>query len=159
MLRDYALLADGERGALDRSPRRPGLDVRATWDSDGVFSSLIGGRGVYAVTPASSRYVWGGYYEDGSLIWHSRWITNTGVIECREALAFPADPHAAVILRRVMAVSGAATVRVVLDPRAGFGRCAMEEFHIKAECGPPAPGHCICAGPPARACAEGETGA
>ncbi len=71
---------------------------------------------MYAVTPDSPRYVWGGYYEDGSLIWHSRWITSSGVIECREALAFPADPHAAVVLRRVTAVSGAATVRVASGP-------------------------------------------
>jgi hypothetical protein len=36
-----------------------------------------------------SRFVWGGYYEEGSLIWRSRWVTDEGVIECREALAFP----------------------------------------------------------------------
>lgn len=30
--------------------------------------------GVYAVTPVG-RYVSGGYYEPGSLIWRSRWIT------------------------------------------------------------------------------------
>jgi hypothetical protein len=92
------------------------------WDSDAVFSSLIGGSGTYGITPADGRFVWGGYYEDGSLIWHSRWITTTGVIECREALAFPGDPHIAVILRRVMALDGIAILRVVLDPRAGFGR-------------------------------------
>ncbi len=126
MLRDYALLADGERGALI-GPRGDLVWMCApTWDSDAVFSSLIGGRGVYAVSPTTSRYVWGGYYEEGSLIWHSRWITNTGVVECREALAFPPDPHTAVILRRVMAGSDGAEVHVVLDPRAGFGRESME---------------------------------
>lgn len=30
--------------------------------------------GVYAAAPAG-RYVWGGYYEPGSLIWSSRWVT------------------------------------------------------------------------------------
>ena len=30
-----------------------------------VFSSLIGGGGTYAITPAE-RYVWGGYYEPGA---------------------------------------------------------------------------------------------
>ncbi len=125
-LRDYALLADGERGALIGPRGDLAWMCAPRWDSDGVFSSLIGGQGVYAVTPEDTRYVWGGYYEDGSLIWHSRWITTSGVIECREALAFPADPHAAIILRRVTASSGPATVRVVLDARAGFGRCAME---------------------------------
>ena len=83
-----------------------------------VFSSLIGGGGVYAVTPADRRFVWGGYYEPGTLIWRSRWITSTGIIECREALAFPADAHNAVILRRVIAVQGTASVRVLLEARA-----------------------------------------
>jgi alpha,alpha-trehalase len=125
VLREYALLADGERGALI-GPRGDLVWMCApAWDSDALFSSLIGGRGVYAVGP-TTRYVWGGYYEEGSLIWHSRWITDTGVVECREALAFPPDPHTAVILRRVMAGADAAEVRVVLDPRAGFGRDPLE---------------------------------
>jgi GH15 family glucan-1,4-alpha-glucosidase len=51
----------------------------------------------------------------------SRWVTGTGIIECREALAFPGDALRAVVLRRVMAVDGDATVTVLLDPRAGFG--------------------------------------
>ena len=54
---------------------------------------------MFAVSPIE-RFVWGGYYEDGSLIWRSRWVTETGIIECREALAFPGDPHCAVVLRR-----------------------------------------------------------
>ena len=36
------------------------------WDSDAVFSALIGGRGVYAVTPVDARFVWGGFYEHGT---------------------------------------------------------------------------------------------
>ena len=48
--------------------------------------------------------MWGGYYEDGSLIWRSRWITTDGVIECREALAYPGDARTAVLLRRIEAV-------------------------------------------------------
>jgi hypothetical protein len=63
------------------------------WDSDALFSTLIGGGGLYAITPTDLRFVWGGYYERDSLIWHSRWVTSTGIIECREALAFPADPR------------------------------------------------------------------
>ncbi len=58
------------------------------WDSDAVFTSLIGGDSFYAVTP-TERFTWGGYYEAASLIWRSRWVTTAGVIECREALAFP----------------------------------------------------------------------
>lgn len=122
VLREYAVLADGERGALV-GPRGDLVWMCAPrWDSDAVFSSLIGGSGMYAVTPADVRFVWGGYYEDGSLIWHSRWRTESGVIECREALAFPGDPERAVVLRRIIAVQGDAHVTVRLDARAGFGQ-------------------------------------
>ena len=120
VLREYALLADGERGALI-GPRGDIAWLCAPhWDSDAVFSSLIGGKGTYAVTPVG-RFVWGGYYENGSLIWHSRWITETGVIECREALRFPGAANQLTLLRRVGAIEGDAHVRVVLDPRANFG--------------------------------------
>ena len=98
VLREYALLADGERGVLV-GPRGDFAWMCAPrWDSDAVFSSLIGGHGIYAITPAA-RFVWGGYYEPGSLIWRSRWITESGVTECREALAFPGEPGRAVVLR------------------------------------------------------------
>ena len=118
VLREYALVADGERGALI-GPRGDVAWLCAPgWDSDAVFSSLIGGAGIYAVTPAQDRFVWGGYYEEGSLIWRSRWVTGAGVVECREALAYPGDPDLAVLLRRIVAVDGPAQVRVVLD-RAG----------------------------------------
>src|SRR5512135_2717915 len=121
VLREYALLADGERGALV-GPRGDMVWLCAPrWDSDAVFSALIGGGGLYAVTPAGPRYVWGGYYEDGTLIWRSRWITETGVIECREALAFPGEADRVVVLRRIIAAEGVARVRVRLDARAGFG--------------------------------------
>lgn len=120
-LRQYALLADGERGVLV-GPRGDFAWMCAPrWDCDAVFSTLIGGRGVYAVTPVG-RYVWGGYYEEGSLIWRSRWVTDVGLVECREALAFPGDPHRAVVLRRVMALENHARLTVVLQPGAGFGR-------------------------------------
>jgi GH15 family glucan-1,4-alpha-glucosidase len=128
VLREYALLADGERGILV-GPRGDFVWMCAPrWDSDAVFSTLIGGAGLYAITPTDPRFVWGGSYEDGTLIWHSRWVTSTGLIECREALAFPADPHTAVILRRVTALDGTARARVVLDARADFGRCAMTDL-------------------------------
>ncbi|MGI8576872.1 MAG: glycoside hydrolase family 15 protein [Nocardioidaceae bacterium] len=121
VLREYALLADGERGILV-GPRGDYVWMCAPrWDSDAVFSSLIGGRGMYAVSPIG-RYVWGGHYEDGSLIWRSRWITETGIVECREALAFPGDPGRAVVLRRIIACDADAEVRVLLDAHAGFGR-------------------------------------
>lgn len=127
VLREYALLADGERGALV-GPRGDVVWMCVPrWDSDGVFSSLIGGYGAYAVTP-TGRFVWGGYYEEGSLIWRSRWITEGGIIECREALAFPGDPHRAIILRRVIAVQSPAHVEVILEPAAGFGQLPLRQL-------------------------------
>jgi hypothetical protein len=124
VLRDYALIADGERGALV-GPRGDIVWMCAPrWDSDAVFARMIGGDGVYAVTPTED-FVWGGYYEDGSLIWHSRWVTLSGVTECHEALAYPAAPDRVVVLRRVVARRGPAQVKVVLDPRAGFGQHAL----------------------------------
>ena len=122
VLSEYALLADGERGVLV-GPRGDFVWMCAPrWESDAVFSALIGGPGVYAVTPAERSFVWGGYYEPDTLIWRSRWVTTAQEIECREALAMPGDPHAAVALRRILAIDGDTQVRVFLDPRAGFGR-------------------------------------
>lgn len=122
VLREYALLADGERGAVV-GPRGdlcwlcfPG------WDGDGLFASLIGGRGVYAVTPAR-RFVWGGYYEHPGLIWRSRWVSEDDTVaESREALALPSSPSEAVLLRRIEPIKGPARMRVVLDLHFDFGR-------------------------------------
>ena len=94
------------------------------WDSPAVFSSLIGGPGFYAVTP-SGRYVWGGYYEEGTLIWRSRWVTTDAVIECREALACPGRTGGAVLLRRLVGLEGTAEVRVTLHARAGYGAAPL----------------------------------
>ena len=120
-LREYAFLADGERGALVGPHGDIVWMCAPRWHSDGVFSALLGGQGCYLVTPTDPWYVWGGYYEEGSLIWRSRWSTTDGAVECREALAMPGDPHTAVVLRRVEAVDRDAAVTVRLDPRAGFG--------------------------------------
>lgn len=59
VLREYALLADGERGVLVGPQGEFAWMCVPRWDSDAVFSSLIGGQGVYAVTP-TERHVWGG---------------------------------------------------------------------------------------------------
>ncbi len=132
VLREYAFLADGQRGALV-GPRGDIVWLCApSWDSDAVISSLVGGEGVYAVTPVRPS-VWGGYYESGSLVWHSRWISSRTAIECHEALAYPADPHRLVLLRRIEAVDREAAVRVRLDLRAGFGRHAMRGVHRGAD--------------------------
>ncbi len=124
VLREYALIADGERGAVV-GPRGDIVWMCAPrWDSEAVFSALIGGRGAYAVTPVPV-FVWGGYYEENSLVWHSRWTTNDGTIECRDALALPADTERAVLLRRIQAVEQNAQVRVHLDLRGKYGARAL----------------------------------
>jgi GH15 family glucan-1,4-alpha-glucosidase len=125
-LRDYAFLADGERGAVIGPRGDIAFLCLPRWHDDAVFGSLIGGGGHYAVSPRESRYVWGGHYEDGTLIWRSRWVTTTAEIECREALVFPGSSQTAVILRRIEALSNAAHVRIVLDPRPGFGAHAVD---------------------------------
>ncbi|ORW30636.1 glycoside hydrolase [Mycobacterium paraense] len=122
VLREYALLADGERGALIGPQGDVAWMCAPRWDSDAVFSNLIGGDGVYAITPTDVRHVWGGYYEPGTLIWRNRWITRDGIVECREALAFPGDPDRVVLLRRLMGCRGTARLRMLLAPSAGFGR-------------------------------------
>lgn len=127
VLREYALIADGERGALI-GPRGDIVWMCAPhWHSDAVFSSLIGGQGSYAITPVG-RFVWGGYYEEGSLIWHSRWTTEKGVIESREALSFRGRGDQLTILRRVIAAESDAHLRVTLDPRPGFGKRRAPHF-------------------------------
>lgn len=127
-LHDYALLADGERGALIGPDGALNWLCAPTWHDDAVFASLIGGRGVYAVTP-HGRYVPGGYYEEKTLIWRSRWITTEGVVECRESLAFPGDQGRLVLLRRLHAVEGPAHIHVVLDPHADYGRAPLAAPH------------------------------
>ena len=123
-LRDYALLADGERGVVIGPHGEMVWMCFPTWDSPSVFSALLGGDGHYQVTP-SDPFVWGGYYDEGTLIWNSRWVTNDAVIECREALAFPSQAGKAVLLRRVRAIDGRARVTVGLEVAADYGRRNM----------------------------------
>ncbi len=127
VLREYALIADGERGAIVGPHGELAWMCFPSWDSDACFATLIGGAGMYAVTPLDS-YVWGGYYEAG-LIWRSRWITRSGVIESREALALPTQPGRAVILRRIVARHGTVAVRVALEPRGEFGKQRPRRAH------------------------------
>ncbi|MEU6394602.1 glycoside hydrolase family 15 protein [Streptomyces sp. NPDC046939] len=127
-LHDYALLADGERGALVGPDGALNWLCAPAWHDDAVFASLIGGGGVYAVTP-HGRWVPGGHYEAGTLIWRNRWVTTDGVVECRDTLAFPGDERRLVLLRRIHAVAGAARLRVVLDPRCDYGRAPLADAH------------------------------
>lgn len=130
VLREYALLADGERGALV-DPCGCCVDVRSglglRW---GVLQPDRWSWRLRDHPDRSIRLGW--LYEPGSLIWRSRWITETGIVECREALAFPGDPHRVVLLRRIIAVQGTARVRIVLQPAAGFGRQQLRALHRDA---------------------------
>jgi GH15 family glucan-1,4-alpha-glucosidase len=120
-LREYALLADGERGIVLGPCGDLVWMCFPSWESDAVFSTLIGGTGMYAVAP-TEPFVWGGSYEPGTLIWRSRWATvENAIIESREALALPSRPDRAVVLRRVIARKGDARVQVTLHPRGRFG--------------------------------------
>jgi hypothetical protein len=125
VLRQYALIADGERGALVGPRGDIAFLCAPSWHDDAVFSSLLGGPGGYVVRPVDGRFVWGGHYDQDTLIWRSRWVATRAVIECREALAFPGDPDRVVLLRRIEATLGDAHVEVALDVRAGFGARAM----------------------------------
>jgi GH15 family glucan-1,4-alpha-glucosidase len=132
VLREYALVADGERGAVIGPDGSVVWLCVPRWDSPAAFSGLLGGPGMYTITPADPWHVWGGYYENGSLIWRSRWVGDSK-IECREALAMPADPYRAVLLRRVEALDGAAKVTVVLDIRAKYGHGRMTSVQRHGE--------------------------
>ncbi|WP_025617526.1 glycoside hydrolase family 15 protein [Salinispora cortesiana] len=122
VLREYSLLADGQRAALVGPDGNIVWLCAPGWADPPLFSSLLGGRGSYLVTPTNPRFVWGGQYEPESLIWINRWVTTDGIIVTREALAFPGDHRRVVLLRQVHALDQDAAVRVRLDPRADFGR-------------------------------------
>ncbi|GAA2092941.1 glycoside hydrolase family 15 protein [Microlunatus panaciterrae] len=130
VLREYAVVADGYRGAVIGPRGDVGWLCAPRWDSPAVFASLVGGRGTYAVTPADP-FVWGGSYEPGSLIWRSHWVTSSTVIECREALAYPGHPDRLALLRRIEAADEPATVDIVLDLRADFGR--SDPMEVRAD--------------------------
>ncbi|MET7355722.1 trehalase-like domain-containing protein [Streptomyces mirabilis] len=119
-LHGYAFLADGERGALVGPRGEISWLCAPRWHSGAVFSTLIGGTGFYGVTPRA-RFAPAGHYEEGSLIWRNRWVTEGGIVECREALAFPGEQGRPVLLRRVRTTEGQARVRVVLHPVAEYG--------------------------------------
>ncbi len=125
VLREYAFLGDGYRGALIGPRGDLGWLCAPVWDSAPAFAALVGGHGLYAVTP-QEPFVWGGYYEPGTLIWRSRWTTTGARVECREALACPSDPHRLVLLRRVEPVDRSCNVEVVLQVARGQGRDACE---------------------------------
>ena len=128
VLREYALLADGERAAVV-GPRGDIVWLCAPrWHDPSVFAALIGGTSAFSVAPEDT-YVWGGSYDEGSMIWRSRWVTRDGIVESREALAYPADRHRVVLLRRVHALTQPAAVTVALEPRSDYDQTPMTDLH------------------------------
>ncbi len=57
-LRDYALIADGERGAIVGPDGGIVWLCFPAWHDPAVFASLIGGGGYYRITP-TCEFVWG----------------------------------------------------------------------------------------------------
>jgi hypothetical protein len=120
-LRDYVLLADGERGVLADPAGEIAWMCFPAWSDPAVFASLLGSGGSYRVGPVG-RSVPGGSYEDGTLIWRQRWVTDDGIIECRQALALPGRPDRAVLLRRLTALDGDAHVSAFITLAGDYGR-------------------------------------
>ena len=120
VLREYAFLGDGERGIVVGPHGEMVWLCFPCWDDPAVFASLIGGGGGYQVVP-TAPYVWGGRYEPGGLIWRSRWVTQGGVVESREALGLPGRTDRLTILRRIEPQADV-RIRVVLALRNDFGR-------------------------------------
>lgn len=56
-LRDYAVLADGERGAVVGPHGEIVWLCAPRWDSDPVFSSLVGGADTFTVGPEDPWHV------------------------------------------------------------------------------------------------------
>lgn len=131
VLREYAVVADGERGALIGPEGDVAWMCFPSWESPAVFSGLVGGRGRYTVQPVDEWRVWGGYYEDRSLIWRSRWVTPAGAVESRESLLRPAHRDRAVLLRQIHAVRGPARVQVRLDLHGDFGKHTMTGLRLE----------------------------
>jgi hypothetical protein len=129
VLREYALIADGERGALIGPRGDISWLCFPGWADPAVMASMLGGGGVYAVQPKEDRFVWGGSYEPGTLIWRSRWVLSDAVVECREALAFPGDPDHLVLLRHIEGVSGTARMAVTFELACDYGRGSAHDVH------------------------------
>jgi GH15 family glucan-1,4-alpha-glucosidase len=129
-LRDYAVLADGERGALLSPEGSIVWLCFPSWSSPPVFTSLLGMPGAYSIHP-DGWHVWAGSYEPGTMIWRTRWTGRHGRLECRDALSFPGDTQRAVLLRRLTAVQGEWSARVGLQLAGDFGRAPLRDLHVE----------------------------
>ncbi|MBS2026301.1 MAG: glycoside hydrolase family 15 protein [Deltaproteobacteria bacterium] len=114
-LHDYALVADGERGALVGPGGELAWMCFPSWADAPVFSGLHLGPGEYVACPREPA-VTGGHYEAGTLIWRSRWATLHGIAESHEALVRPPPKHGAILLRQLRALDHDAGFHVRLVP-------------------------------------------
>ena len=73
VLREYALVADGERGALIGPDGVIAWLCAPRWDSPPPSAGYSAARAGMRSPPSDPWNAWGGYYETGSLIWRSRW--------------------------------------------------------------------------------------
>ena len=121
VLRDYALIADGERGAIVGPRGEITWLCFPGWDAEPVVASLLGGAGEYVVRPSEDHFVWGGQYDDDTLVWRNRWMVGGSIVECVEAMAFPGQPDRMTLVRQVRAVAGPASVDATLTLRAPDG--------------------------------------
>jgi GH15 family glucan-1,4-alpha-glucosidase len=129
VLRELSFIADGERGALLGPSGAVEWMCFPQWHDPSLFSTLIGGDGWYEVRP-TSRYVWGGHYDEGTLIWLDRWVTDNGaVVDCREALALPAERETAILLRRVEVRGGECRLQLTVNPRPDYGRVSVRSWN------------------------------
>lgn len=120
-LRQYSLLADGIRGALLDDGGAVAWLCFPGWADQAVCAGLLGSGGLYRVAPAG-RWVPGGFYEPGTLIWHSRWVTDDGIVTSADALAYPGEPDRAVLLRRISAEDRPTRIEIELSLAADYGR-------------------------------------
>lgn len=120
-LRDYAFIADGRRGALVGPTGDIAWMCFPTWSDSAIFAGLLDSGGVCRVAPPDD-FVTGGYYEERSLIWHSRFVTHHGIFESRDALVFPGSDERAILVRRVYAIAGEGELVVEFAPADDYGR-------------------------------------
>ena len=116
------MLGDGERGAMIGPDGQAAWLCAPQWHSAPVFDGLLGGQSYFRVGPTDRWSVWSGSYRPGSLIWCAQWVTRDAIVHGRDALALPADPHTAVLLRRTSSTDRPAEIEMSLVLPAGAAR-------------------------------------
>ncbi|HEY1653067.1 MAG TPA: glycoside hydrolase family 15 protein [Acidimicrobiales bacterium] len=132
VLRDYVLIADGWRGAMINPDGEMSWLCFPSWSDPATFAGLLGAGGGYRVAP-TERHLYGGNYDDGTLIWRQRWVTPSGILEVKDAMAYPAERDRAVILRRLTALKGPQVARATLCLSSDYGRVASAQWRRRED--------------------------